>query len=375
MAKKVEMVILGSDFYTKSFDNLQQHIESLPKSIQPKFLVLQPYFNARLERYGLFDQAANPLKVSALQQNIYRLLTTDKATNMILNASTFTEHQYLATQVEVLFAVEDPAKHLSLIRILQWLGLQVKIVCRPKALLKFWRSGRYLLLFSEFEQSPFIEMSAGKDVRRDIFTFKQRSFSIEGEQKAAENWIVSVVPDLKDVDSLVALLQPWLKAKPTKVVSIAKLTEQANEVTEPENIKARVRKPTEKFDDILSTVNLAHTAPSNQAEAFNLEVYAQNQGSAELAIVMLDDYIDDIDQAMNKLSTAVKTQNYREGVNLVNCLIKTSTILAAQDFTDVCQRLLLDFNRIEVIEHQDVVELFEELSNQQQLLNQFAEAI
>jgi len=375
MAKKVEMVILGSDFYTKSFDNLQQHIESLPKSIQPKFLVLQPYFNARLERYGLFDQAANPLKVSALQQNIYRLLTTDKTTNMILNASTFTEHQYLATQVEVLFAVEDPSKHLSLIRILQWLGLQVKIVCRPKALLKFWRSGRYLLLFTEFEQSPFIEMSAGKDVRRDIFTFKQRRFSIEGEQKAAENWIVSVVPDLKDVDSLVALLQPWLKAKPTKVVSIAKLTEQANEVTEPENIKARVRKPTEKFDDILSTVNLAHTAPSNQAEAFNLEVYAQNQGSAELAIVMLDDYIDDIDQAMNKLSTAVKTQNYREGVNLVNCLIKTSTILAAQDFTDVCQRLLLDFNRIEVIEHQDVVELFEELSNQQQLLNQFAEAI
>jgi len=375
MTKKVEMVILGSDFYVKSLDELQQHIITLSKCTQPKLLILQPYFNAHLARHGLFDQAANPLKISSLQQSICSLLTTDKSTNIKFNANTFTEHQYLATQVEVLFAVEDPVKHLSLLRILQWLGLQVKIVCQPKELLRFWSSGRYLLLFTEFEQSPFIEMAAGKDVRRDIFTFDQSCFPIAGDQKAAEKWVVSVVPTLNDIDSLVTLLQPWLKAKPTKVLSIDKLTEQTNEVKDPENINTQVLKTIEKIDDILSTVNLAHTTPTDQPEAFNLEVYAQNQGSTELAIVMLDDYIDDIDQAMNKLSTAVKAQNYRQGVNLVNSLIKTSTILAAQDFTDVCQRLLLDFNRVEVIEHQDVVVLFDELSHQQRLLSQYAEAI
>jgi len=375
MTQSVDMVILGSDFYVKSLDKLQQHIETLSESIQPKLLVLQPYFNAHLERYGLFDQAANPLKISSLQQSIHNLLTTDETTNITFTASMFTEHQYLATQVEVLFAVEDPSKHLTLLRILHWLGLQVKIVCQPNALLKFWSSGRYLLLFTEFEQSPFIEVAAGKDVRRDIFTFNQSSFPRDNVLKAVENWTVSIMPALNDIESLVVLLQPWLKAKPTKVVSIDKLTVSTNAVQNPENINTQVLKTSEKLDDILSTLNLVHTTPTDQSEAFNLALYAQNQGSAELAIVMLDDYISEIDQTMSKLSAAVKAQNYQQSVNLANVLIKTSTILAAQNFTDVCQELLLSLNQVEVVEHQDVVVLFDELCHQQRLLSQFSEAI
>jgi hypothetical protein len=365
------MVILGSDFYLTSLDNIQKHIGSLPRNIQPKLFVMQPCFNAPLQRHGLFEQVANPLQILPLQQGIYNLLASDKMANSKLNASKFTEHQYLATQVEVLFAVEDPTKHLALLRILQWLGLQLKIVCQPEALLKFWSSGRYLLLFTEFEQSPFIEMAAGKDVRRDIFTFNQSNFSIKENLKLADKSVVSIVPALNDIDSLVSLLQPWLKAKHTNVVSIDKLAVQNNE--ERRSISAEVRATPQEIDEVLS---LVESAPkTSKREVFNLVKYAQNQGSAELAIVMLDDYIADIDQAMEKLSIALEAQNYQQGVSLVNSLIKTSTILATQDFTDFSQRLLSVLNQDKEIEHLRVMELLGELVDQKRLLSQFAEAI
>jgi hypothetical protein len=375
MEKKVDIVILGSDLYAKSLESIQQHIMCLSKKIQPKFFVMQPYFTAHLERHGLFKQAANPLKISEVQQSISEFLVTDKMNNIELNASTFTEHQYLMTQVEVLFAIDNPTKHLPLLRILQWLGLQVKIVCQPKELLEFWGSGRYLILFTEFEQSPFIEMAAGKGVRRDIFTFKKSSFTAEGYQELIDKWGVSEVPALHNIDALVALLQPWLKAKKTEVVATDKPNEQNDKVQKNENVHLQTLKTNEKLDQILSTFDSTTTSETTLLEPFQLEKYAQNQGSAELAMVMLDDYIADINEAVKKLSDALDEQNYQLGISLINSLIKTSTILAAQDFLDACQQLLFDLNQGDKAEQQRIIVLFGNLCDQKQLLNQFAEAI
>jgi hypothetical protein len=376
-AKRIEMVVVGSDFYPKSLEMIQLHIETLTEKIQPKLFVMQPYFNTSIHRYGLFEQTANPLKISALQQSVSSLLASTKSSNIQFDANYFAGHQYLATQVEVLFAVENPTKHLILLRVLQWLGLQVKVVSQPKALLKLWSTGRYLLLFTEFEQSPFIQLAAGKDVRRDIFTFKKRSFAIEDNSKLTDKWQVSLVPELDNIDNLVALLQPWLKAKPTSMASLEQSSESSNDNQKCENIIVDTLQTVEQLDEVFSTLTLV--APSTnmekQEEPFNLEKYAQNQGSTELAIVMLDDYITDIEQVMEQLSTALEEQNYLKGVSLIQSLIKTSTILAAEDFINLCQQLLAALKQPEVIEVQKAKQLFEELVHQQRLLNQFAEAI
>jgi hypothetical protein len=374
---KVDLVILGGDFYSKSLENIQQHILSLDEKIQPKLFVMQPFFNALLERYGLFEQTANPLKIIELQQSLSNFLSDDRKSNRKLDANTFNKHQYLVTQVEVLFAVENPTEHLTLIRILQWLGLQVKIVCQPKAMMKFWTSGRYLLLFTEFEQSPFIEMAAGKGVRRDIFTFNQHSFSTTGDQSLAEKWGEFVVPELKNIDALVTLLKPWLKRKETKAISIdknEKITHEVNVSKAIEVSSLNTDEPLENLSPAL-VLPLPEVSKNNQPEVINLVQYAQNQGSAELAVIMLDDYLDDIDEAVKKLSSVLIDQNYLLGISLTNTLIKIGTILAAQDFTEICQQLLGSLNKGVTTDHKQVMVLFSQLDRQKLLLNQFAEAI
>jgi hypothetical protein len=388
--KKVDVVILGSDFYSKSLEKIQQHIASLAKGIQPRLFVMQPFFNALLERHGLFEQTANPLKKIELQQSISDFLATDKTSNSRLNASEFTAHQHLVTQVEVLFAVENPAEHLTLLRILQWLGLQVKVVCQPKAMIKFWSSGRYLLLFTEFGQTPFIEMAASKDVRRDIFTFNQSDFTRSDVQTLASKWTVSIVPELNNIDALVTLLKPWLKAKETKVVSIDKSDVQPKEVTgsnrrevntqtndfyESFNSEVQANDITEDLDKISLELGFAQTTKTTHLDPLNLEVYAQHQGSAELAVEMLDDYIIEINEGIENLSKAIEVQDYQLSISLTNSLIKTGTILAAQEFSDICLQLLNALRQDATTEPQNIIMLFDKLSHQKLLLNKFAEAM
>ena len=114
---------------------------------------------------------------------------------------------------------------------------------------------------------------------------------------------------------------------------------------------------------------------NNQPEAINLVQYAQNQGSAELAVIMLDDYLDDIDQAVKKLSLALTDKNYLLGISLTNTLIQIGTILAAQGFTDICHQLLAILNKGVTTDHKQAMVLFSRLDRQKLQLNQFAEAI
>jgi len=377
--KKVDLVLIASDSYGALHNDITEHITSLPSNLQPKVFVMQPSFNASLHRHGLYEQAANPLQAPQLQQALYHLLNTPAQNNQLLDANMLMEHQYLPTQVEVLFAVHEPVKHQSMIRLLQWLGMQVQVVCQPKAMNKFWQSGRYLLIFTEFEQSPCIDLSVGKGVHRGIFTFKNNLFLQESGKPIAEQWLFAEVPKLSKIDELVALLQPWLKANRTKVSKLEKIPDIKNlhiaEQTKDTPVEAlpilEPEQHSEKLDKVLSSLDLTPVVTQVEEQVFNLELYAKNQGSAELAVLMLDEYIDDINQGVSALSQAIDEQNYSQGISLLRSIIKVSLIIAADDFIDLCQQLLIALEN----EHKDVTILFNALESQQRLLNQFAEAI
>ncbi len=377
--KKVDLVIVASDSYAGSLDDTTQYIASLASNLQPKIFVMQPSFNASLQRHGLFEQAANPLQSPHLQQALHTLLTTPAKNNLILDSAALVEHQYLPTQVEVLFAVREPAKHQNMIRLLQWLGLQVQVVCQPRAMDKFWKSGRYLLLFTEFEQSPCIDLSVGKGVHRGIFTFTDNLFIQESNEAIAEQWLFAEVPDLTDIDKLVALLQPWLKANRSKVGVIEKSSETKDiKIAEESKVEIlqtgqelKAAQSSEKLDKVLSELDLTPIVKEVQEQVFDLEKYAKNQGSAELAVLMLDDYVDDINQGMSELSQAIDEQNYSQGIESLLGLNKVSLIIAAEKFSALCQELHTALKD----ENKNASALFVELESQQQLLNQFAEAI
>ncbi len=377
--KKVDLVIVASDSYAVLLDETTQYIASLESSLQPKVFVMQPSFNASLHRHGLFEQSANPLQTPHLQQALHTLLTTPAKNNLLLDSSELVEHQYLPTQVEVLFAVREPDKHQSVIRLLQWLGLQVQVVCQPTAMDKFWKSGRYLLLFTEFEQSPCIDLSVGKGIHRGIFTFTDNLFIQESNSTIAEQWLFAEVPELPDIDKLVALLQPWLKVNRSKLAIIDKppetkeinIAEESRLVPLPVEQKLKAAQTSEKLDKVLSRLDLTPVVKEVQEQVFDLEIYAKNQGSAELAVLMLDDYIDDINQGMSELSKAIDGQNYSQGIDLLLGLNKVSLIIAAENFTALCEQLQTALKD----ENKNISALFSELESQQQLLNQFAEAI
>jgi len=375
--KKVDLVIVANDCYLTLLDDMTQYIKSLDNKLQPKIFVMQPSFNASLHRHGLYEQAANPLQGLHLQKALHTLLTTSAKSNLLLDSSVLVDHQYLPTQVEVLFAVREPAEHQSVIRLLQWLGLQVQVVCQAMAMNKFWKSGRYLLLFTEFEQSPCIDLSVGKGVRRGVFTFTDNLFIQESNEAIAEQWLFAEVPELTDINKLVTLLEPWLKAKHTQVAKVEKPPED-KEINIAEQSKSLASQPViraaqdnEKLDSVLSALDLTPVVQDVQEQVFNLDKYAKNQGSAELAVLMLDEYIDDINQGMSELSQAIKEQNYSQGISLLEELLKVSLIIAAENFSSLSQQLQSALK----VENDNISILFAELESQQRLLNQFAEAI
>lgn len=218
-------------------------------------------------------------------------------------------------------------------------------------------------------------MAAGKHVRRDVFTFNERNFTTSDDQALAEKWGKFVVPALNNIDVLVRLLQPWLKAKETKVLAIEQLKKHIDEDNECKSNNLKTLETNEQLNKIASTIDLLHTPKIDQPEPLNLELYTQNQGAPELAAIMLDEYIADIDELLKKLSDAIKEQNYPLGISLTNNLMKTGIILAAQNFTEICHQLLVILNKGVTTEHQQVMVLFGQLIHQKTLLNQFSEAM
>jgi len=370
--QKLDVVILADDCFKSDIGHITQQIASLPKSLRPKLMVMQSAFSARMHLDGLFSQSNNPLCCLSFLQALQNLLLSDKADNCLLKAAELNQHQYLPTQVEVLFAVEDPEKHQILIRVLQWLGLHIHIVCHSQSLIKHWQSGRYLLLFTELTVSPFIELDTGKSIRRGIF--KLTGSPIESAkdtlETATKNWInVSLSAEL-DIQTLVVELLPWLKSKASalapenvKTVQHGIETEDSAKITPKKYIVEEGNIPTiEVKDELLN----------QEPPVFNMLKYAQNQGSSELAAYMLDEYIADINIAFEKLIQAVKDNEQSVIHAAINTLLMTASILSANEFHLCCQKLqqaIIDRDT------KRISSLISKLEQQQLLLVNFAEAI
>ncbi|NQZ82874.1 MAG: hypothetical protein HRT52_17835 [Colwellia sp.] len=366
--QKLDVVILADDYFSSDFNNVTQHIASLPKSLRPKLLVMQSSFAARLHVNGLYSQANNPLCRLSFQRELQNLLQDDKVDNCVLTIQELKEHRYLPSQVEVLFAVAVPAKHQVLIRILQWLGLHVHVVCHTQAMTKHWQSGRYLLLFTELSTSPYIELHTGKSIRRGVFTLPTVFHEPSKEQlkTSAKHWVNVNLSTELNINALVTDLAPWLKSKAAALA--------------PENVVLKEDKVS-KTNEVEQLLTDVIKAPITEGEGerlkdtpqiFNLLQYAANQGSPELAVYMLDEYMQDIDVAIEELTQAVKDNKSELIQTVIATLLMTTKILSADEFHLCCQNLQ---QAIIKNDNENISILLSELKEQQLLLVNFAEAI
>jgi hypothetical protein len=360
--RALSVVMVTSDLFNTSYEKIQQHIHSLPKGLQPKLMVLQSAFDQKHHKYGFFAHMDSSVENVFFKQQLKVFIDSSSANNLLIQPEIFNQHRFAQSQVEILVGIEQPQKQQQLLRLLHWLGLQVQVISHQQSLLKHWQSGRYLLLITEFDSSPYVELDVGKNIQRSIFTFNEKIFEKKNSviTKLTKNWSQVCLPNLLDIDALVKTFTPWLK---TRHLALAK----------PKSVSHKPSS-TEKHDvDNIAALDLTPTEHSIENEGvFDLLAYAQNQGSPELAVIMLDDYLNDINQSVDVIAIAIDNQKVSDALTEVQKVAVISQTMAAADLQLICQELktLLTAKQFEQakLKHQ-------QLSLEQERMTLFAQAI
>ena len=188
--------------------------------------------------------------------------------------------------VELLLAVSSPDKHQNFAKILQAIGLQVTFTTNELMLNKYWQSGRFSLLLTELPCTPFSDFIIDEpsfngekaSLARGVFSLC-KSLSFEDGSEELSSWTIGDLVADGSVDDMLKVLNPWIKA-------------QSNTLTND----------IESFPVIQSLIPADNTSVSDelnvfkqpeQASSFNFNRYLKHQGSAELALYMLEEYTSD----------------------------------------------------------------------------------
>lgn len=346
----IAVVLIASENYDTHFLRIKAHIETLPKAKQPKLMLLQSSVPSLINKQGIFDQAQSPLFPEQFLKNIALLIRSSAPDNCLLPAKILNAHQYESTQAEVLLASSNLQQQQTLIRLLHWLGLQVQVVASAKNMLNHWKTGRYLILLTDFNESPFIELEAGKGVKRGVFTLTSDTYQQLSEAGVTESWVCESLALIERIDVLIKQLSPWLKAK-------SAVLPETIEVKAEETPQLQAVKPLEKTE---------------RSEAFSLRVFSDNQGSPELAAYMLDDYLQDAMSAKIQLEEALLEQNIESVSEALKELLVIAKILGSEE-------LIITIEQLNTRKKQDILKIdkidLQSLNTSVQNIHDYAEAI
>ncbi|MEW6990661.1 hypothetical protein AADZ91_08210 [Colwelliaceae bacterium 6441] len=368
----VKAIVVSAKLYSNEQNVITEHIASLPKPLQPKLVILQSHFSPSLHREGFFEYSESPCESMAFVQYLCQFTQGDKANNLLIAPEKFSGYHFSPTQVEVLLAVEQPERYQTLARLLHWLGLQVHIVCQAKTMLKHWQTGRYLVLFTEFQDSAFVEMQVGKNVNRGVFSLTNKTLESANKKqsKNIKHWQQGSVLDCLDIEQLITLLSPWLKEK-QQLIAVKKQETKDRAATIANEQKALVKTSTKTNQ--LSTIDLTPSSPViEQTQTFDLHRYAKNQGSPELAVFMLEDYLAELNDAIKDTSALVDTKNFTQAIEKNMEIQQVSKILAANDLYNASKEVEEALNKKAIVE---VNAKIKQLLQQYHILIEFSQAI
>ncbi len=212
--------------------------------------------------------------------------------------------------IEVLLSIRSIQSQLPLILLLQCLGLQVKIVTQAQSQENHWKSGRYTMLITEFSQSPFIRLANSSSTHmtapRAVISLTDLRH-LPSDDDYFIHWQYAVLDKKTHMDQITTLLLPWLKEQPSVI----------NNSTDTEHCTK------------LKTL---------QTAAFDFDAFAVHQGSVELAIYMLEDYIANNSEQFSLLSVAIASNNIPQAIAAIQTLQLNAKILAALDVVELCAR-------------------------------------
>tara|TARA_R110000744_G_scaffold16472_7_gene45376 strand:+ start:6121 stop:9744 length:3624 start_codon:yes stop_codon:yes gene_type:complete len=351
---RLDVIILSPEVYFSDYDLIIQHLTSLPVKIQPKIMVIQPFNCASLQRTGLFSACNLPWFADELIANVTQIMKGSNNLNLLVEPEIFSPYRFSPTQVEVLLGVSEPSKQVALIRILYWLGLQVTLVSQQDHLERLWQSGRFLVVISEF--SAFnINITDSLTTVRGIFALKNNNASKQDffhELTLPKSWHGDYLSPVLDIQKLTQQLSPWLQpaasigANTESIVTVRQQRKQSDKrempLSDVSNEADVTSEQVMSMADIDQSLDFPlsleqESEPSNNA--FDLSQYAQNQGSAELAAFMLDEYLAELSNNTYALTDALETQDYRLALELLESLITLANVIAARPLLTQCREL------------------------------------
>lgn len=229
--------------------------------------------------------------------------------------------KYLEMPIEVLLAVKIPEQYQRLQQLLQGAGLQVTFVSCEVMLQKNWQSGRFAVLMTDIDCQPFTpfmvdegnQPSGRSTLVRGVFSLGNFT-GITTKANGYSHWIVGKLSATSTVDELITVIRPWIREQKLDI-----------------SLSQKVRQP-----NLNKEVNTGISA-GNVPVSFNVEQYIKHQGSAELAIFMLDEYTVENILLVEKLSHAFMNDDAINANVAIQALLVNSKILAADYLLHLCQ--------------------------------------
>ncbi len=337
---KLDLLIVTSDIAVTELSIIKQKIASLPKSLQPKLMILQSS-KLNYQKFGFYSQAEQPLCKVELLQNITHLLSASDKNNQLLSANEFQHQGQMTRQLQVLLVVQSPQKYQKMQRLLQWLGLQVQFVCDETSQTRHWQTGRYCLLITEFPETVWLAMTVQPSVPVGVFSLLSvkalsRSSALEkGEYFAT--WHCGQLTSECSLTELKRNLLPWLKKSSNNNKTAVVLKKSADKKVDQNLL---VDFSVDEGDLIINEAASSLANEANSDASFDFTRYLEHQGSVELALFMLDDYSQDNHQQLTQLASAIKGKDFDKAKIAVESLQLNAKILAANDLQQLCSQWL-----------------------------------
>jgi len=302
---------------------------------------LAEYFNTLLKYQHGEDASANlteegyqlcftlPLAVTGnTQHQSYPQMVLPHALPALEQVSNKLNTKYKPMPIEILLAANAPIQYQRLQQLLKAMGLQVTFASNNSMLQKHWYSGRFAVLITELDCTPFIDFMINERLKcrekialtRGIFTL-DTALSFVAQNSEFSHWIQGELSADSSIDDLITAMSPWLKEKVSTIV----LSERQTNVNDESD-----------FSVIAEDNSAVTTIMSPQS--FDFERYIKHQGSTELALYMLEEYTSENTLLLERLSNAFAINDADSAEIVIKTLSVNAKILAANKLLKICQQ-------------------------------------
>ncbi|MGB0915595.1 MAG: hypothetical protein ACPGVI_05955 [Crocinitomicaceae bacterium] len=179
------------------------------------------------------------------------------------------------------------------------------------------------LVQSEFDEMPETDLAVDNAINRSIFSLEDTVYC-DKLQQAKDNWQVATLPSIEDFTKFIKSFEPWLKEQYTYQAPAPKVVTNIPET----QVTSKTSKPSAKNDMLLEELS-----------AFDIVKFAENQGGAELAGLMLEQYVVEINELIEQLSNAISSADKSKADHTLGEMITLAKIIAAPDILQAISKI------------------------------------